>query len=140
LGADVEIEIREGEKKLAKIVAVFIHTGPNPTKQASDAPARAVYVQFYVFLDDYQPTSRADREFFSHAKTSRTRARELVLCEKEVLLKGQALNCIKRTIRVVASLQELESSSSSSISSVGLPYVCRFAVDGQVYFIRALCP
>jgi hypothetical protein len=133
LGTDVAIEARAGHERLAKIIAVFMHTGPQPAQTAADAPAIAVYVLFYCLLQDYQSTSRDEKKSFDHAKGQSIGECELVLCEQEVLLKGQALLCIKRTIKVVATEQELSSSSSSSSSVDAKSYLCRFAVDGQVH-------
>ena len=81
LGADIVIEIREGRERLAKIVAAFMHTGPHPAQTPGDAPERAVYVQFYGLLNEYQPTSSKDRDFSQTAKANSLGTRELVLFE-----------------------------------------------------------
>jgi hypothetical protein len=109
-----------------------MHTGPEPDLNAGDAPAVAIYIQFYSLLDEYIPTSAADRVFFNAVKRASIGNRELVLSEREVLLKGKALLCIKRSIKVVVAEDLMESCSSSS-SSDPRTYLCRLAMDVNVW-------
>jgi hypothetical protein len=116
LGDDVQALLEDGSQQLCKISSIFLHTSPNDCKEDVSV---AVYVQLYENLAELDGTTSAIRK----AK-QKARGRELVLNTQEVLLKGQALNIIKRKVVIVEEPCDFSSR---------LKFLCRYVLEDQTF-------
>ena len=117
LGDDVLAVTDEGQEQLCKLVSIFIHCEDGQGEQDEEV-SFAVYVQPYTHLAEIHTRTDAVAQAQEHAVSN-----EVVLETEEVLLKGLALEWIKRTITV---LEEPTAATSPHT------YVCRYVHDGQV--------
>ena len=121
LGDDILAVTDEGQEQLCKLVSIFIHCdrpGEDGQGEQDEEISFAVYVQPYTHLANIRTRTDAVAQAQARAVSN-----EVVLETEEVLLKGLALEWIKRTITV---LEEPMAATSPHT------YVCRYVHDGQV--------
>ena len=121
LGADVLMRTGTSDI-LCKLVSSFMHSSE------SLEPDQAVYVCRYLPLSEYVSTTKDDPKFVQQIKRQSVGARELILCEDEILVRGASLNFFAHEVKVCLTEAEFQASTSSHV------YLCRLAVDHQVCF------